>query len=56
MKWGYGWKPSRTSGCKAGLNSNSVPVTTVLYEFDVPLGRIFRHFVGNRWEIYKRAY
>lgn len=27
----------------------------VLYEFDVPLGRIFLHYVGNRREIYKRV-
>jgi mRNA-degrading endonuclease RelE of RelBE toxin-antitoxin system len=26
----------------------------VLYEFDVKLGRIFLHYVGNRREIYKR--
>ena len=27
----------------------------VLYEFDVPLGRIYLHYVGNRREIYKRS-
>ena len=27
----------------------------VLYEFDVKLGRIFLHYVGNRREIYKRS-
>jgi mRNA-degrading endonuclease RelE of RelBE toxin-antitoxin system len=27
----------------------------VLYEFDVPLGRIYLHYVGNRREIYKRV-
>ena len=26
----------------------------VLYEFDVKLGRIYLHYVGNRREIYKR--
>ena len=26
----------------------------VLYEFDVPLGRIYLHYVGHRREIYKR--
>jgi mRNA interferase RelE/StbE len=26
----------------------------VLYEFDVSLGRIYLHYVGNRREIYKR--
>ena len=26
----------------------------VIYEFDVRLGRIFLHYVGNRREIYKR--
>jgi mRNA interferase RelE/StbE len=26
----------------------------LLYEFDVKLGRIFLHYVGNRREIYKR--
>jgi len=27
----------------------------VLYEFDVQLGRIYLHYVGNRREIYKRS-
>jgi mRNA interferase RelE/StbE len=27
----------------------------VLYEFDVKLGRIYLHYVGNRREIYKRS-
>ena len=27
----------------------------VLYEFDVKLGRIHLHYVGNRREIYKRS-
>jgi mRNA interferase RelE/StbE len=27
----------------------------VLYEFDVKLGRIYLHHVGNRREIYKRS-
>ena len=27
----------------------------VLYEFDVQLGRIHLHYVGNRREIYKRS-
>ena len=27
----------------------------VLYEFDVKLGRIYLHYVGNRREIYKRV-
>jgi mRNA interferase RelE/StbE len=27
----------------------------VLYEFDVELGRIYLHYVGNRREIYKRS-
>ena len=27
----------------------------VLYEFDVTLGRIHLHYVGNRREIYKRS-
>ena len=27
----------------------------VLDEFDVPAGRLFLHYVGNRREIYKRA-
>jgi mRNA-degrading endonuclease RelE of RelBE toxin-antitoxin system len=27
----------------------------VLYEFDVNLGKIYLHFVGNRREIYKRS-
>jgi mRNA interferase RelE/StbE len=27
----------------------------VLYEFDVKLGRIYLHYVGNRREIYKRG-
>lgn len=27
----------------------------VLYEFDVNLGRIYLHYVGNRREIYKRS-
>jgi len=27
----------------------------VLYEFDVKLGRIYLHYVGNRREIYKRC-
>jgi mRNA interferase RelE/StbE len=27
----------------------------VLYEFDVKLGRIYLHYVGNRREIYKRT-
>jgi len=26
----------------------------VLYEFDVKLGRVYLHYVGNRREIYKR--
>ena len=26
----------------------------LLYEFDVKLGRIYLHYVGNRREIYKR--
>jgi mRNA interferase RelE/StbE len=26
----------------------------VLYEFDVKLGRLYLHYVGNRREIYKR--
>jgi mRNA interferase RelE/StbE len=27
----------------------------VLYEFDVKLGRIYLHYVGNRRDIYKRS-
>jgi len=27
----------------------------VLYEFDLKLGRIYLHYVGNRREIYKRS-
>jgi mRNA interferase RelE/StbE len=27
----------------------------VLYEFDLQLGRIFLHYVGNRREIYRRV-
>lgn len=27
----------------------------VLYEFDVKLGRIYLHYVGNRREIYRRT-
>jgi mRNA interferase RelE/StbE len=27
----------------------------VLYEFDMKLGRIYLHYVGNRREIYKRS-
>jgi mRNA interferase RelE/StbE len=27
----------------------------VLYEFDVKLGRIYLHYVGNRREIYKQS-
>jgi mRNA interferase RelE/StbE len=27
----------------------------VLYEFDVKLGRVYLHYVGNRREIYKRT-
>jgi len=27
----------------------------VLYEFDLPLGRIYLHYVGNRREFYKRS-
>lgn len=27
----------------------------VIYEFDVKLGRIYLHYVGNRREIYKRS-
>lgn len=27
----------------------------VLYEFDVKVGRIYLHYVGNRREIYKRS-
>ena len=27
----------------------------VLYEFDVKLGRVYLHYVGNRREIYKRS-
>ena len=27
----------------------------VLYEFEVKLGRIYLHYVGNRREIYKRS-
>jgi mRNA interferase RelE/StbE len=27
----------------------------VLYEFDIPGGRIFLHYVGHRREIYKRS-
>ena len=27
----------------------------MLYEFDVKLGRIYLHYVGNRREIYKRS-
>jgi mRNA-degrading endonuclease RelE of RelBE toxin-antitoxin system len=27
----------------------------VLYEFDMQLGRIYFHYVGNRREIYKRS-
>jgi mRNA-degrading endonuclease RelE of RelBE toxin-antitoxin system len=27
----------------------------VLYEFDLKLGRIYLHFVGNRRDIYKRS-
>ena len=27
----------------------------VLYEFDVKLGRLYLHYVGNRREIYKRS-
>ena len=26
----------------------------VLYEFDLPAGKIFLHYIGNRREIYKR--
>ena len=56
MKWGRGWKISRTNGCKAGLNSNSASADhRVLYEFDAKLGRIYLHYVGNRREIYKRS-
>ena len=27
----------------------------VLYEFDVKLGRVYLHYVGNRKDIYKRS-
>ena len=36
--------------CKLRVGDYRVP-----YEFDVKLGRIFLHYVGNRREIYKRS-
>lgn len=50
MRWARAWRRSRTNACKLRVGDHRV-----LYEFDLKLGRIYLHYVGNRREIYKRS-